>query len=419
MIDGEIVDSAAMVEDLADRGVAFRADGDTIPLAWPFPAKLDIDGRQIPCLAEARHAQRDATQTRYGVSLKTQLHSGALTDVYLRRRFPQLVPRRELDPDLVVGLLRESGYLALRDDMTPARDWLNRDDDQNVSRDVCYRALDGALVGHVSFTRAYPRAWLGHQLATVRSHPEATRCRKTIYQHIANYPGLEGEAAMMVGYFNRERPWHRRFFSGFTEWLGVPELATTFALDRFERRPGTQLLPTRRADVEVSPPRGDELVAVAMVVRAHLPPLIAEVLDVHPERLSTAALHDAYVGTRYHRGRQALVLRVAGRVAGVALCETGSRELSIFNLFNMAQVFMLTGRHAPDAEAQLALLHAVREFYAQRGEDHPMVVAPPDTFAAAEAPDTFCAETMGMIAWSGRALQQYENFINYEFGKDS
>jgi hypothetical protein len=100
----------------------------------------------------------------------------------------------------------------------------------------------------------------------------------------------------------------------------------------------------------------------------------------------------------------------------VALCEVGSRELSIFNLFNMAQLFVATGRSRPSVAAQLRLLAAVRGLYAARGEHNPMIVAPPGTVDAALEPGTFLAETMGMIAWSGRALRQYENFINYQFG---
>jgi hypothetical protein len=145
-----------------------------------------------------------------------------------------------------------------------------------------------------------------------------------------------------------------------------------------------------------------------------LPPLVAAALDIHPDRLQTEMLNADYEGTRYERGRQALVLRIGGELSGVALCETGSRELSIFNLFNMAQVFILPSASVP---AQLMLLGAVRAFYAARNELGPMIVAPPGTFDASREDGTVLAETMGMIVWSGRALRQYENFIKYQFGR--
>jgi hypothetical protein len=420
LADGDVRQGAATVDELGAEGIGFSVAPETLRSrdGSPFAATLEIDGRRIPCLAEPRYRRDTPTLTRVGVRLHTRAARGELVDAYLRRRFPQLLPRREAGAGDVVDLLDRSGYLALRPDMQPERRWFERSDDDDISRDVCFRAGDGALIGHVSFTRAYPRAWLGHQLATLRHHAEATACRRSIYLHIATYPTLvDGDQAMMVGYYDRARPWHQRFFSGFVEWLSAPELAVAYGLDRFERntRAPAPMLP-RTAAVDVHAPAGDELVQAAALVRGQLPPLIAEVLDIHPERLISSQLNGHYEATRYERGRHVLVLRERGEFVGVALCEIGSRELSIFNLFNMAQIFVATGRSRPSIAAQLQLLSAVRALYAARGEHNPMIVAPPGTVDAAMEPGTFLAETMGMIAWSGRALRQYENFINYQFG---
>jgi hypothetical protein len=172
--------------------------------------------------------------------------------------------------------------------------------------------------------------------------------------------------------------------------------------------------PATLAVADVGAPRPEELTQAVALIRAYLPPLVASALDIRAEGLVADALNQDYRTTRYERGRRALVLRVAGEVAGVALCEVGSRELSIFNLFNMAQLFVLPNT---PVDAQLALLGAVRAFYAARGERNPMIVAPPGTLAASQEPGTVLAETMGMIVWSGRALRQYENFIKYQFGR--
>lgn len=419
LVGGDLATTAVHVEELSSDGVGLSLPPEVAPppLA-PFAATLHVDARAIPCLAETRYLQKSATGTRVGLRLRTRATRMQVVDSYLRRRFPQLHPRREIDPDKVYDLLDDSGYLDLRADMRPPRRWFQRDDDDAISRDVCYRARDGALIGHVSFTRAYPRAWLGHQLATIRDHEEAIACRRAIYLHIASYPTLvDGEEAMMVGYFDAGRPWHRRFFSGFVDWLRLPELAVTYGLDRFERDPAERPPAVIAPGAEVGMLRDDEVVTATALVRGQLPPLIADVLDIHPERLVAPRLNEDYRQTRYRRGRSVLALREHGRLAGVALLETGSRELSIFNLFNMAQLFVVTGQGRPSTAAQLMLLGAVREFYRARGEANPMVVAPPDTVDAAQEPGTFHAEVMGMIAWSGRALRQYENYLNYEFGK--
>lgn len=411
----------APIQDLGHEGVGIvvSQETDPLPAANEFRATLRIRGQAIECMAEARHAQRLSGRTRYGIRLKALLNRDGCLDAYLSQRFPQLVDRRTLDPEQVYELLQRSGYLALREGVAPARRWLARQDDGAISRDVCFRDHAKRLIGHVSFTRAYGKAWLGHQLATIRPHEEAIACREAIYLHIATYPTLvDGDDAMMVGYFDRSRPWHQRFFSGFARWVDSPDLAVTIGLDRFERRHPGRMEAVVDPHVSVRAASPEDLIGAAQLVRTHLPSLIADALDVRPECLTTSTLNPSYEGTRYHRGRVALVLHVHHRLAGVALCEIGSRELSIFNLFNMAQVFLAKGAEAPANDAQLALLAAVRGFYAARGVDDPIIVAPPGTLKAELEPGTFLAETMGMIAWSGRGLRQYESFVRYEFGKE-
>lgn len=421
--DGAERTAAVAIQDLGHQGVGIvvAREAEPLPPADGFPATLEINGHAIECVAEARHSQQLPGKTRYGLRLRALLDGDGCLNAYLSQRFPQLVDRRSLDPEEVHGLLEQSGYLRLREGVVPPRDWLARQDDGAISRDVCFRDRAERLIGHVSFTRAYRRAWLGHQLATIRPHEEAVECREAIYLHIATYPTLvDGDDAMMVGYFDRSRPWHQRFFSGFARWVDSPELAVTIGLDRFERRTAERL-PLAVAvapHVSVGVARKEELDAAAHLVRSHLPSLIANALDINPEYLTIDTLNPRYEGTRYRRGRVAFVLRENERLVGVALCEIGSRELSIFNLFNMAQVFLATGAGAPSEIGQLALLAAVREFYAGRGVEDPILVAPPGTLKAELEPGTFLAETMGMIAWSGRGLRQYENFVRYEFGKE-
>jgi hypothetical protein len=415
--DGRLFARRAPVAEFSADGVGLRLDGRDAPMptGGPFSVTLEIEDQSIDCLAETRHQHESLSSIHSGLRLSSQSRRADLVDLYLGRRFPQLIRRRDADPDRVHDLFERSGYLALRGDIRPLRSWFSRADDDPISRDVVFRGRDGELVGHVSFTRAYPRAWLGHQLATLRSHREAMACRRAIYLHIAAFPSLvDGDDAMMVGYYDRRRPWHQRFFSGFVDWLRDPALAVTFLLDRFERDGADPPACPAPDHVDVGAPLAHERAPAAALVRAQLSPLVAAALDIHPDRLTTDRLNESYAFTRYQRGRHALVLRMAGELAGVALCETGSRELSLFNLFNMAQVFVLP---IADIPAQLALLAAVRAFYSAQGERNPMIVSPPRTLDATRETGTVLAETMGMIVWSGRALRQYENFVQYQFGR--
>src|SRR5262249_37754625 len=152
----------------------------------------------------------------YGVSLDMGANREALVEAYLSRRFPELFDRASADPTAVHALLEQSGYLGLRPETEPPKEWFMLADTRGVSRDVCYRATDGTIIGHFSITRAYSRAWLGHQMAPLKGHPEAAECRRALSLHVAAYATLmDGENTAVLGYFDRAKPWHKIFFHDF------------------------------------------------------------------------------------------------------------------------------------------------------------------------------------------------------------
>ncbi|HZS36708.1 MAG TPA: hypothetical protein VFF06_07780 [Polyangia bacterium] len=410
----------APVRDLVADGVCVIAERGAALPDGRFPAMLELEGRPILCLAERRNQRVDQDGVHYGVRLHTEAGREAMIGSYLRHRFPQLLHRGEIDRARLADLMERSGYSALRAGARPTENWFAAPGFQPVSRDVAYRAADGAVLGHMSATRVYTRTWLGHQFATLRGHAETDACRRAIYLNIASYPTLvDGEDAMLLGYFDRSKRWHKMFFFDFADWVNAPELVTIIGLDRFERAAGAPapIAAPPAFGFEVGEPDPREVIEAAALIRAQLPPLVAEALDIDPEHLASGALHPAWRATPYFRARRPLVLRSGGRLVAVALCELGSREMCLFNLFNIAQLFFAPGEHAPPLAAQLHLLSRVRALYAERGEHNPMIVAPPGTFDATREPGTVLAETMGMIAWSGRALRQYETFIKYHFGR--
>jgi hypothetical protein len=410
------------VTDLAVDGIGLSIEASRTPPpeSGVFPAILDISGQHVSCLAQTCHRHETGNTSSYGVRLETLAGRETMIENYLSHRFPELVPRAQVDIGAMTTLLEQSGYLGLRPGMLLSADWFRLRDANRLSRDICYRANDGSFIGHVSATRAYSRAWLGHQIATLRNHPESTECRRSLYLHVAAYATLvDGEDTVMYGYFDRSKKWHKVFFYDFVKWIDDPRSAVIVELDRFERSDPGSLTgrPEPIPGFDVATPGAEELVTATALIRAQLPFLVAETLDIHPERLVSKALHESYRGSSYSRERHLLVLRDRGRLVGLCLCETGSRELSLFNLFNTAFFFFLTGPSAPRREAQLLLLAHVRTLYAARGEHNPLIVAPPDTFDATGEPGTVLAETMGLIAKSGLSLRQYECFIKYQFGK--
>jgi hypothetical protein len=198
---------------------------------------LEANGRQVQCLAELCHQRREGDWVHHGVRLATEAGRAALLDTYLRCRFPNLQLRGQIDPARVWELFARSGYFALRDGTAPGESWFTAPDTEAISRDVCYRASDSSVIGHVSSTRAYSRAWLGHQLALLNGHPETAECRETIYLHIGAFPLLmDGKDALLFGYFNSKKRWHQIYFSGFVDWVGSPSVAVLGVGSRNRRR---------------------------------------------------------------------------------------------------------------------------------------------------------------------------------------
>lgn len=376
----------------------------------PTPIALLGEDTVIPCLATRRTTSPTAHGLECGLSLSVA-DSIPIADVLQRALLPQLILRRHVPPADVIDLFERSGYLSLRPGCVPTEGWLGIDAD-SISRDLVYVSRRGRPVGHISITRAYRETWLGHQIATIADDEESLDARRALYLGFASLPTiLDGTHSRVIGYYNRSRPWHRIFFEHFAHSVSSPEMATVCPFDRFER--GSTPLALELPDaVEVTEATERELVSVAALARAQLPHIVSDAMDLHPARLRVDALHPAYLTSSLHRSRDVVVLRINGRMAGAALCEFASRELSLFNVMNMAQLFMSENI---DPRAQRALHHHVRQRYLERGVENPLVVARPGTFDASADADVRLAETMGCIVWSAEGLRAYENYVQLHF----
>lgn len=407
----------AKVVDLTPDGLSVLAP--TLPVDGLFPAAVCLEDEIIQCSARARRSQstKDGL-VQYGLSLETEPDDSRLKEAYIARRFPRLAARSRVPTPVLWELFERSGYLDLRSGEGVSDEWRSFGAKSGLSRDVVYEAKDGTLIGHISITRAYSRSWLMHQFATISKHAESVACRTTIYDFLSSFPVLmDGERAHVVAYFDLHKRWHQLFFHQFVEWVDAPKDTAIAVFDRFERRadsPPSELLSSATSDIQRA--QQTDLIAVASLVRSQLPSVVADALDVYPWSLRSENLLRRQDAENHPRTRDVLVLREGGSVRAAALCETGSRKASIFNILNMAQIFVQAGAHAPSREGQLALLSAVRAYYADRGVSDPVIVAPKDSFDGLADPDTTLAETMGVIAMNAHALRQWENFCRFHFG---
>jgi hypothetical protein len=284
------------------------------------------------------------------------------------------------------------------------------------SCDVVYEASDGAVLGHISATRVYSNTWLLHQLATVNGHAETVACRKMLYGLVCAAPNIySGDAASGLAYFDLNKRWHRLFFEEFTHWIDDPREALITKLDRFERPDGGASTVPEVAGFRAERATEADLVLATAMARSQLPRAAADALDLQPYRLRAARLRGP-IEDGYTRSREVFVLRSEGGLVAVALCELGSPELSLFDIMNMAHVFVPGVRQPVPVAAQLLLLARIRQYYAEHGVLNPLVVAPHATLAAEAEPGTRLVETMGCMAMTAHAMRQWENFCQFHFG---
>jgi hypothetical protein len=396
------------VVDFSPEGVSVAMAGGT----WSVGASEPITLR-----TPFAHITGRAAAVRQGpranvVGLRLELDGAserALAETYHRARFPALSRRGQIAPATVHALFERSGYLGLKKDVAPSDEWLAAAWPETLTREAVYTAADGTVLGHLGVTRAYRRTWLGHEIATLRDHPEALACRRSLYHHFANWPRLlDGDQAMLLGYYNRSRPWHRALFEAFAAGSDPGRECLVMPLDRFllspESDPGTA-----PPGVSVSPLDAGEAERVRALIAAAWPRLAVQAFDLDGEGLESACLHPEYARAGLQRARSVLALRDHGVLVGAALCETSSGQLSLFNVLNGAQLFFAGGVPAP---AQAALVRAVREFFAARGVKSPLLVANPGQLHEDAAAGLRLIETMGAIVWTARGLARYEDYID-------
>jgi hypothetical protein len=393
----------------AHGGRTFHPAGGEVPSGDVFPAVVSFGDSSLSCMVEVRSRRT----TELGVELGLKLHADGpsqLSDTLLANLFPRMTLRRHLPERSMVELFERSGYLKLREGCIPCPAWLRLSADA-VTRDFVYMSSGSEPIGHGSITRAYRHTWIAHQVATLSHHPETFDARRDLYLAMNLVPTLmDGSAAHLIAYYDRSRSWHKALFEEFERSVDAPLVTVTTGLCRFERdNVPLELAPVLTEDTQIDIARPGDLAAVTSLARSWLPSLLADALDLFPSSLQSADLHTAYRENGLVRERTVLVARHRGQIVAAALCEHTSRELSLFNILNIAYLFVAS-TDVP-AELQRALQHRVRSYYRERGIAEPLVVAPEHNFDATLSPHVRLAEVMGCIAWSAKGLRAYENYI--------
>jgi len=399
---------------------------------WPFatepmPVKLEIVGpggfvEQFRCELEfggwvSVSGNLDGEKIgKAQLLLHCERHERSeLVRVYRQLRFPSLFERGELDASSVVELFDRTGYFGLRGGLRPNPAWCAADFPPELSVDAVYCSEQGELLGHVSVTRAYSRTWIGHQLTVVEDQPQTAACRAALYNHFAMVPILiDGhQQQYLLSYYDRSKPWHQLFFDSFVDWFDDRDKAGLVPFDRYEVDPQATST-VDEAALELDQVRPNELERVVALVREQLSPLACAAFDIDPALLDRAYLHPDFAAHGIARGRRVFVVREAGELVGVALCETGSEDLSLFNLFNLVQLYF---RSRASSAAQQALVSFVRCHYRAIGQPNPLLVAPAGSLAEPRDAGLELVETLGCMIWSGHTLRGYRTFLRATFAR--
>jgi hypothetical protein len=399
----------AVLLDIGTSGArSFHPDGAAIPPNDQFAATIITKNGCVPCMAEIRSRRYTPRGLELGLKVTAE-DPNALAEIVLNTLFPQVRSRRMVPLPELERLFKESGYLHLREGCEPNDLWAKMDADA-ITRDLVYVAKDGEAIAHGSVTRAYRNTWLGHQTAMRSNHPEAARARRVLTTMTMITSLLEGRQGRLIAYYDPSKPYGRIFFDRFAKSVQSPDLAVITDMDWFERDPAPLTLDTViPPTISVSRAERPDLSIVTELARRQLPALHADAIDLHPSLLRSSALHPAYRSSALHRGREVFVVRIRDRIVGAALCEHTSPSLSLFNTLNLAQFFFVAPK--VDARAQLALQHAVRQFYAECGIQDPFVVAPCDTFDPTLDPHTRLEMKIACITWSFEGIRAYENYV--------
>lgn len=406
---------SAELLDLAGSGARILLpSGSSLPRRdSSFPVSIGLGDESVQCLAEVRNELETQRGIELGLALESSPDRDRLADLCARMFLPQVKMRRDVSGRAVCDLFEESGYLGLRAALRPRREWLELDAD-TLSRDMVYLSRTGEAIGHVSITRAYRNTWLGHQIAMHPRHEEGLAARRNLYLGFASLPTLiDGLSTRLIGFFDRERPWHQVFFEHFARSVGSPDMVVVTPWDRYELREPVAELTDTTSGVEIAEATPADLGLLTLVAREGLPPLVANALDLTPSSLVAPALHPAYHGHAIGRSRRVFVLRERHEVTAFALAELSDRSLSIFNMLNSAHFFGVAGRASRSGRA--ALVAHVLGYYREHGIDYPTIIAPHGSFDAAAHPELTLEETMGCIVWSGPALRAYENYVQLRF----
>jgi hypothetical protein len=408
---------AATVRDISPTGLSIEPPKESV---WFLPppgstVELKLGERTFPIRVEARRTDTLGGAVGLQLSAGTVEERILLARVYQSVRCPSLKLRGDADALAVSELMHSSGYTSLRSGAHPVAGWGTPPGDERLTLDLVHHGDDGSPSGHVSSLRVYRSTWMYHQLATLQ--PGRTQAAYRLYLMIAEWVlTLSNGEGYAIAYFNQAKRWHQTMFTHFTRWTRSPSMSTITSLDRLEPSSEPHDREWTAPNVSIRPARAQHRDVLARLARASLPPLVADALDLHEDTVLAPVLCAEHEAVGLARSRTGFVAEVEGQVVGAALCELGSRTLSLFNILNMAFVFFRHDSVGADPSVQATLLASVRRFYLRRGISDPIIVVPSGMLRSPDRAGLTVVESMGLWAASAEGLKQWRNYIHLELG---
>lgn len=293
-----------------------------------------------------------------------------LTAELIRRRRAMIdVIYRPSDHPKIWKLFDESHYLELKskESFGPVFEkaglaWARQQEGMDIiSRKIMVRQ-EGEIMGHLQVDRAYPDAWMVHQLAI---HPNMTKLLGAeIYSTVTDFISGRG-IKYLVSSVDSQKAWNHRNYFNFIEKYPYQEHHDLAYHDLYEYNFDGH---REEEAVPLEPPNGHyspyDLKTIRRFFELQYSPLRRKALALDGSDLLLNQHNELYAQFGLYRKRDFVIYRENRQMLGFAVLESASDGINVCNLCDAMRVFFVAPLPPQKQAAALtALLRAGVRYY--------------------------------------------------------
>ena len=219
--------------------------------------------------------------------------------------------------------------------------------------------------GSVSFTKAYSKAWMGHQLAKRTGKPPKTatdpgQILRDVYTRAFEHPQSDPAFEWVVCYVEPKVKWIDRSHLAFAARHHSTEDVYAKRIHLMTARCDEYI--EERTTLEIGFATYEEREFLAEDLATRYPRPYLQALDFTPEALAMEAITNQWRYVNLERGRAIIAARSEGQVVAFGIFEAGHLGTNLFRLLDCVRIISIT----PTEGAHEALLNQARLWYKAR-----------------------------------------------------